>query len=141
MKKRFLQFRMMAKAVMITLLLSVAGLMNGNGQSFTVGNLYYSINSDQVSVTVTGHLYGSAATGTLSIPESVNYYGITYSVTEIDNGAFSECSGLTGSLTIPNSVVYIGARAFNNCSGFMGNLLTLTVQKRLFYNMLIICLL
>ncbi len=32
------------------------------------------------------------------------------------------CSGLTGSLIIPNSVTYIGDYAFRDCSGFTGSL-------------------
>ena len=38
-------------------------------------------------------------------------------VTSIDNGAFYNCSSLTGTLTIPNSVTSIGTYAFYNCSG------------------------
>lgn len=34
----------------------------------------------------------------------------------------SNCTTLTGSLTIPNSVVTIGEKAFYNCSGFTGSL-------------------
>ncbi len=41
----------------------------------------------------------------------------------IAGGAFSGCSGLTGSLVIPNSVVYIGSLAFYGCSGFTGDLI------------------
>lgn len=42
------------------------------------------------------------------------------SVKEIGADAFRGCSGLTGILTIPNSVVTIRARAFEGCSGFTG---------------------
>ena len=48
------------------------------------------------------------------IPETVDYDGITYSVTSIGDGAFYYCSGLT-SVTIPNSVTSIGDNAFNGC--------------------------
>ena len=47
---------------------------------------------------------------------------IPNSVTTIGDGAFYECSGLTGSLTIPNSVTTIGYSAFCNCSGLTGSL-------------------
>ena len=44
------------------------------------------------------------------------------SVTAIENDAFYGCSGFTGSLTIPNSLTTIGASAFSGCSGFNGSL-------------------
>ncbi|MDE6049319.1 MAG: Ig-like domain-containing protein [Paramuribaculum sp.] len=40
----------------------------------------------------------------------------------IGDNAFLDCSGLTGSLTIPNSVTTIGDKAFAYCSGFTGDL-------------------
>lgn len=54
-------------------------------------------------------------TGNILIPESINYKGVTYSVTNIDNSAFAH-SNLT-SLTIGNSVTSIGEYAFSGCSG------------------------
>ncbi len=44
------------------------------------------------------------------------------SVTSIGGYAFYNCRNLTGSLTIPNSVTTIGYDAFYNCSGFTGSL-------------------
>ena len=85
-----------AQAVLLVLLLCAVGLTNALAQSFTVGNLNYSLNDDGVSVTVTGHVNGTAATGELVIPESVEYYGTPYTVTVIADNAFSGCSGLTG---------------------------------------------
>ena len=41
---------------------------------------------------------------------------------EIGNSAFSHCSGLTGTLTIPNGVTTIGVSAFQGCYGFTGTL-------------------
>lgn len=41
--------------------------------------------------------------GKVVIPESLEHDGTTYSVINIGEGAFSECSDLT-SITIPNSV-------------------------------------
>lgn len=122
MKKRFLQMKTMAKAVMIALLLGVAGLTNAFAQSFTIDNLNYSINADGVSVTVTGAVNGMFATGSLVIPESVTYEGTNYLVTIIGDWAFISCSGYTGSLTIPDNVTTIGQYAFRGCSGFTGNL-------------------
>ena len=55
-------------------------------------------------------------TGTVVIPESVEYEGVSYAVTSIGERAFSGCSGLT-SVTIGNGVTSIGYMAYYECSG------------------------
>ncbi|MBR2908862.1 MAG: leucine-rich repeat domain-containing protein, partial [Clostridia bacterium] len=54
-----------------------------------------------------------------------NYTDLTIlqEVTSIGTYAFYECSGLTGSLIIPDNVTSIGYYAFNSCSGFTGSLI------------------
>ena len=94
---------------------------SSNPSEFTVGDLNYSVNDDNVSVTVTGHVDGYNAQGALDIPESVSYEGHNYAVTVIGNAAFMYCFYLT-SLTIPNSVTTIEEAAFAYCSGFTGDL-------------------
>jgi len=120
--------------------------LTGMAQTFTAGDLNYSVNADGVSVTVTGHVGGyENAVGPLNIPESVSYGGNDYAVTNIGNsaflyyfyltslsipnsvvtiedGAFAYCSGFTGDLIIPNSVTTIGASAFFTCYSFDGDL-------------------
>ena len=61
-------------------------------------------------------------TGNITLPSSVTYNGVTYTVKEIGIAAFYECTGLTGSLTIPNSVTRIDHDAFYGCNGFTGTL-------------------
>ena len=92
-----------------------------NPTEFTVGDLIYRVNNDNVSVTVTAHVDGYNAQGPLNIPESVSYEGHNYAVTTIGNAAFMYCFYLT-SLTIPNSVTTIEEGAFAYCSGFTGDL-------------------
>ena len=125
------------RTALLVLLLSVAGLTNAVAQTFTQGNLNYTLNDDGASVTVTGHVDGQSATGELVIPESVELYGTTYPVTVIGYEAFYGCSGLTGDLVIPNSVITIGQYAFYYCTGF--TLLTLgdaveSISYEAFYN-------
>ena len=92
----------------LLVLLAFAGMAQ---TTFTVGDLNYRVNDDNVSVTVTGHVNGYDATGPLVIPESVSYEGLDYAVTVIGNTAFMYCFYLT-SLTIPNSVTTIEEGAF-----------------------------
>ena len=88
-------------------------------QDFTYGDLEYSINYDDVTVTVTGHVDGYDATGTLNIPTVAYYNGNPYTVTIIDSYAFAYCTGLTGALVLPNTIKEIGDDAFDKC-GFTG---------------------
>ncbi len=84
---------------------------------FTVNGIYYNMNSDGTSVTVTyeSTSYNSYS-GSVTIPSQVTYNGETYDVTSIGYQAFYKCSGLT-SVTIGNSVTSIGKDAFSGCSG------------------------
>ncbi|MBR6191603.1 MAG: leucine-rich repeat domain-containing protein, partial [Prevotella sp.] len=97
--------------------------IGARAHDFVVDGIYYNITSSSVPYTVavaykgtTSAQYSGRYSGAVTIPESVTYNGVTYSVTSIGNYAFSSCSGLT-SVTIPNSVTSIGERAFDYCSG------------------------
>ena len=107
-----------------------------NSTEFTVGDLIYRVNDDQVSVTVIGHVDGYNAQGPLIIPESVSYEGHNYAVTTIGNSAFLYCFYLT-SLTLPNSVTTIEEGAFAYCSGFTGDLVipnsVVTIEPSAFF--------
>lgn len=107
-------------AVLLFFLLSISG--KGFAQSFTVGNLNYSVNDDGLTVTVTGHVDGTNASGTLIIPDSVTFAETSYRVTKIDDFAFYDCAGFNGSLTIGKFVTTIGRAAFYGCKGFNGSL-------------------
>ena len=116
MKTTTLHWKRMALPVLLVLLLSAVGLTNAMAQTFTVGNFNYSLNDDGVSVTVIGHVDGTNATGELVIPESVEQWGNTYTITFIGENAFDGCSNIS-SVTIGSSVTTIGCRAFRGCYG------------------------
>ena len=55
--------------------------------------------------------------GSMTLPSTVIYEGETYTVTAIDDCAFFECDGLTGTLVIPGSVTDVGDHSFYACTG------------------------
>ena len=57
-----------------------------------------------------------AYSGSVTIPSTVMYNDVVYSVSSIGREAFKNCSDLT-SIDIPNSVMSIGYCAFEDCSG------------------------
>lgn len=77
-----------------------------------VNNLYYRLNSDNNTATVTRPAY--AQIGDLVIPESILYDNVVYSVVGIGEEAFRKYEGLTG-ITIPNTVISIENGAFWDC--------------------------
>lgn len=80
---------------------------------FDVDGLTYEILSES-DRTVEVH-DGSNANEILSIPETVSYNGVNYTVASIGEMAFSNCRSLTA-VTIPNSVTSIGNGAFRDCT-------------------------
>ena len=59
--------------------------------------------------------YDNEYSGDVVIPETVFYYGFTYSVTSVGDACFAGGSSLT-SITIPNSVTSLGDKCFADCS-------------------------
>lgn len=95
---------------------------------FEADGLYYYINSDGSSVSITYKTIDyNSYFGSIVIPSTVTYSGRQYSVTNIGDYAFRTCSALT-SVTIPNSVTSIGSYAFYKCSSLstitIGNCVT-----------------
>lgn len=110
------------KKLLFLLLLCTVGVTNLVAQSFDDGYLRYTVNADGTTVTVNGRKSGITASGSLSIPSTVTYNNITYTVTAIGNFAFNGASGYTGTLTLPNTLVTIGNYAFGSCTHFVGSL-------------------
>ena len=107
------------KHLFTTLLLLCAAVATAH--DFENEGIYYNITNatkKTVAVTYKGIYegeYSNEYTGSVVIPESVTYYGTTYSVTSIGLNAFYGCTGLT-SITIPNSVTSIEDWAFEECT-------------------------
>lgn len=142
MQMKDLQLKRVLRAALLVLLLSVAGTGKGYADSYNeviMWDVRYGLNDyDGFQwAEVLGHENGTSATGELVILENVTYEGVTYSVTAIRSDAFDGCSGLTGSLTIPNSVTTIEYHAFASCSGLTGSLIipnsVTTIRDEAFY--------
>ena len=134
MKKSILQFRMTAMAMMIGLLLGTVEKMYAYDFSAiceTGQTLYYNITDEEnhyveltypgISINYTWSNY-TKPIGNIVLPSQVEHEGQIYSVKSIGKRAFYYCSGLTGSLSIPNTILTIGEFAFLGCNGLNGNL-------------------
>ncbi len=106
---------------LLLFLLILMSCIGARAHDFVVDGIYYNITSSSVPYTVAVTYAGTRPeyptySGAVTIPESVTYNGVTYSVTSIGEEAFNYCKGLT-SVIIPNSVTRIGSDAFRLCSG------------------------
>ena len=89
--------------------------------STLIDGLYYDLDMSMRTATVT---YGTdnyaSLPANVKIPESVEYNGVTYSVTKVANYAFSNCKSLE-SISIPSTVLQIGdATAIDDNMPFYG---------------------
>ena len=111
------------KKTVLTFLILVGFAMQAFAYDFQSGDLLYTIiSADPPQVSLDGHVDGTEAQGELVIPETVEYEGVTYTVTVIGENAFNGCVGLTGHLEIPPTIKRIEKHAFRQCSGFSGDL-------------------
>ena len=106
---------------MLLLLIAGTSALRAATVSVTVDGIKYSVYTSSKKASVADYT-SSFTINNLVIPDYIDYNGEQYPVTSIDSYAFKDCSGLTGSLTIPNSVTEIGSAAFSGCSGLTGDL-------------------
>ena len=99
-------------------MLMAAATATMSAYNFEVDGIYYNINADSTSVSVT---YRESATtsntysGVVTIPAQVSYNGMFYPVTTIGNNAFRNCSELTG-VNLPNTIIRLQSDSFHGCS-------------------------
>lgn len=111
---------------LIFLLLS-AVVLSQVANADETGGINYSIDEDAKTAKV-AYWQDKSLSGSVVIPSTITYEGITYPVTEIEEGAFSENENIT-SVTIGASVKRIGNDAFDQCKG----LKSVTIGKNVTY--------
>ena len=88
-------------------------VLKSSAYDFKVGDIYYSI-SDKAASFVNVVAGETKYAGNITIPETVETGGVTYTVAGMGNSAFSECGGLI-SVTLNNSIRKISNNAFSGC--------------------------
>ncbi len=86
------------------------------GQSFVSNGIVYGTTSGQtVEVQPYYNLLNNPYSGSITIPQTVEHDGSTYTVTALAESAFEDC-GNVSSLTLPATVRSIGSYCFYNCN-------------------------
>lgn len=105
----------MKKFSLLLILLFCWNVYSAWGYDVKVGGIYYNLDSDNHTASVT-YASVSSYTGDVVVPEEISVNGTKYAVTSLGDECFSECSGLT-SITIPSSVTSLGDECFHGCIG------------------------
>lgn len=111
------------KKIFTLLLAMIASVVPIFAEKVQIGNLYYNLDATTQTAKVTTS-DSDQYSGDITIPASVTYNSVPYSVTGIGSTAFHDCSNLT-SVSIPNCVTSIGYQAFLNCV----NLTSITIPN------------
>ena len=84
--------------------------------SFVSGGIVYGITAEQTAEVMPYYtLLDDPYSGAVSIPQTVEHGGTTYTVTALAESAFEDCSNVTA-LTLPPTIRSIGAYCFYNCN-------------------------
>ena len=107
-----IHIKIMKKHLLLFFIMALLPLVASAYQAY-INGIYYNFLGNEATVTSTGPESDSYS-GTVVVPEFVNYKSKTFRVTDIDGIAFFYCSNLT-SVTIPGSVKCIGNNVFAHC--------------------------
>ena len=115
------------KRIFVIILLSIGNLQPWNavgysgccamGQqvSFVSDGIVYGVTSDQTVEVLPSTGYCEPYSGSVTIPQTVEFDGTVYTVTALGEQAFESCSGVS-SLTLSATIRSIGSHCFYNCS-------------------------
>ena len=105
---------------MLLLVLAIMWGADLSAQKVQIDGIYYTFTGSGENAYATVVDNGTTAPGTYSgtivIPNTVEYNDVTYKVTTIAGNAFKNSTGLT-SITIPANITTIGNYAFQYCTG------------------------
>jgi len=85
-----------------------------NAYDAELNGIYYNLDATKLTAEVTDAGHIGSYNGQVTIPETVEYQGVTYAVTSIGKGAFAYGQSLV-TVTMGNSITKIGASAFAYC--------------------------
>ncbi len=103
------------KRICTIILMSLTVSAMGQQVFFESDGIVYGVTSEQtVEVLSKYYLYNSPYSGAITIPQTVEHDGATYTVTALGETAFESCTGVT-SLTLPPTVRSIGSYCFYDC--------------------------
>ena len=99
------------------LLLALFGTaMQAAAYDFVEDGIYYNVNEDGVTVTVSYKAYWTEGiisySGDVVIPSTVTHNGVTYTVTAVGESAFESSDRTLTSVTLPETITSIGEYAF-----------------------------
>lgn len=119
-KFHFYQLKNLQEYVLLNVSNGVKSFSNDVDKTkYLYNDVWYSLNKTtheaKASRYIGGGINGKYTASSLTISPSFTYNGETYTVTAIDEDAFSNCTSLT-SITIPSSVKEIGPSAFYQCT-------------------------
>ena len=111
------------KKSLLLLLAAFATLVANAQTEVEIDGIWYNLITKGKVAEVTSKSSGEYS-GSITIPATVTYEGVNYSVTSIGNYAFWGCSSLTA-INIPEGVTSIGSGAFYECT----SLTTITIPE------------
>ena len=104
------------KKILSILMVFLCASAMGQEVLFESDGIVYGITSEQtVEVLSNYYLHNTPYSGSIVIPQTVEYDGTTYTVTALGEVAFESCTTMT-SLTLPPTIRSIGSHCFYNCT-------------------------
>ena len=117
----YIMSKLYPKLLFLTLFLLIDLKAYASASDAKINGIWYSLDVSTLKAAVCAWKFPLGAdeelykySGDIEIPQYVKYLNNTFTVTDIERGAFLDCGSLT-SVTIPNSVVTIGHGAFAGC--------------------------